>query len=396
MIDFSQLLSQKTTLITEQWILAVEQDRHIPTTDQLSRTAICDHIPHVLDALATVLSQFADNDAEAIARASLQHGSQRAEQGFEPAEITREYHLLRSIILSNLREGLLQGTPEEVLRAVTLINAVVDAAMAECFKSYVNQRLYEFEHLHHQLTLTNQELSRLLHTSQENLSHLAHELKTPLTSIIGYSELFLRQQRQIKVKDTTPNLEHVERVLRNGRQLLGLINDALELARYDAGGLSLRLVPTDVRSVVQTVVELLQPLALSRGLDLTIDSENAPKQVLTDPLRLQQIMLNLSSNAIRYTEVGSVTIACAVLDEYEWVLTVSDTGVGIAPEAQAQIFEPFFRVAPVDQSHLPDSTGLGLAIVARLVRLLQGKISFTSTIGSGSTFNVVFPVKIEE
>lgn len=179
MIDFSQLLNQKSDVITEQWVASVERDRQIPTTDTLSRIAIRNHIPYVLQALTTVLSHVEENDVETITRASLEHGLQRAEQGFEPTEIAREYHLLRSIIISNLREGLLQGTAEEVLRAVSLINTVVDAAVSECFRSYVTQRLRELEQLHHQLSLTNQELNRLLYTSQENLSHLAHELKTP-------------------------------------------------------------------------------------------------------------------------------------------------------------------------------------------------------------------------
>lgn len=396
MVDLSQVLSEKTDLIAEQWVAAVVHDRRIPTTDQLSQIAIRDHIPLVLKALTTVLSKDTSSDVETIARASLQHGLQRAEQGFEPTEIAREYHLLRSIIFSSLREGLLQETTAEALRAVTLINAVVDTAVAECFKSYVDQRLQELEQLQHQLTLTNQELSRLIRTNQENLSHLAHELKTPLTSIIGYSELFLRQQRQPQLKDTVPNLEHVERVLRNGRQLLGLINDALELARYDAGRLKLRLAPTDVCSVIQTVVEMIHPLAVSKGLDLQIDQNNAPKQVLTDPLRLQQIILNLSSNAVRYTKTGSVRIGCTPLGEDQWVLTVFDTGVGIDPEIHSRIFEPFFRAGTGEQVQLPDSTGLGLAIVERLVKLLKGEISFTSTLGVGTTFRVVFPLEIAD
>ncbi|HEY9660128.1 MAG TPA: RsbRD N-terminal domain-containing protein, partial [Allocoleopsis sp.] len=152
MLDFSQLLDQKADLITEQWVAAVERDQQIPTTDQLSRTAIRDHIPYVLTALTTVLSRYQENDVETIATASLLHGMQRAVQGFEPTEIAREYHLLRAIIISNLRQGLLTGTAEEVLRAVTLINTVVDAAVAECFNSYVEQRLGELRQLHHQLS----------------------------------------------------------------------------------------------------------------------------------------------------------------------------------------------------------------------------------------------------
>jgi signal transduction histidine kinase len=393
MVDFSQLLNHKADQITEQWVAAVERDRHIPTTDQLSRTAIRDHIPHVLQALTTVLSHVEENDIETIARASLQHGLQRAEQGFEPTEIAREYHLLRATILSNLKPDLLKGSTEEVLRAVSLINAVVDAAVAECFRSYVNQRLQELERLQHQLTLTNQELNRLVYASQENLSQLAHELKTPLTSIIGYSELFLRQQRA-QVKDSMQNLEHVERVLRNGRQLLRLINDALELSRCDAGQLQIRPTTTDVRGIIQTAVELIQPLTTNRDLELTVVCEEAPAQVLTDPLRLQQILTNLGSNAVRYTESGKVVIVCRALDDQQWLLSVSDTGVGIDPEDQANIFDPYFRVPAPDQSFSPDSTGLGLAIVMRLVKLLQGEITLESEVGIGSTFTLIFPMEV--
>jgi signal transduction histidine kinase len=395
MLDFSQLLAQKADVITEQWVAAVERDRQIPTTEQLSRIAIRDHIPHVLTALTTVLSQSQDNDVETIARASLQHGSQRAEQGFEPTEIAREYHLLRSTILSNLYIGLSQGTAEEALRAVFLINAVVDAAVAECFSSYVDQRLQELHQLHHQLTLTNQELNRLIHTSQENLSHLAHELKTPLNSIIGYSELFLRQQRS-QIKDSVPNLEHVERVLRNGRQLLHLINDALELSRCDAGKLQLHLLQTDVRSIIQTVIELVQPLASARNLEIVLDYEDAPSFVLTDPLRLQQILTNLGSNAIRYTQTGRITFICRQLNDRQWFLSVTDTGIGIALSDQERIFEPYFRIASADQTHQLDSTGLGLAIVLRLVKLLQGEITVTSEIGVGSTFTIILPLEVAQ
>ncbi|MBF2075387.1 MAG: HAMP domain-containing histidine kinase [Synechococcales cyanobacterium C42_A2020_086] len=392
MSDFSRLLQDRSTSITEQWIAAVERDRQIVSTDYLSPLDIRDHIPHVLTALTTVLSRSQENDVETIARASIEHGLQRAVQGFEPTEIAREYQLLRSIIVANLRDGLLQSPPEEILRALSLINTVVDAAIAQCFKSYVSQRLQELERLQNQLSFTNQELNRLLQASQENLSHLAHELKTPLNSIIGYSELFLRQHRRSDVKDSVPNLEHVERVLRNGRQLLRLINDALELSGYELGKIQLQLIETDVRSIIGTVVEMIQPLADERGLRLCLDCDAAPRLVKTDPLRLQQILTNLGSNAIRYTETGTVTIVCRTLSTQQWELSVQDTGIGIAPAAQAQIFDPYFRIAAADQSHLPDSTGLGLAIVSRLVKLLRGEIRLQSKLGVGSTFTVILPL----
>ena len=392
MSDLSQLLNERSDAIVEEWVEAVFQDQQIKSADPLSPTAIRDHIPYILTALATVLADTQENDVPTIIQASLKHGILRAEQGFDPTEIAREYHLLRAKILQVLQVPLLQRTAEEVLRAVSLINAVVDGAIAQCFKSYVAERLQELEQLRSQIILTNQELDRLMHSNQENLSVLAHELKTPLTSIIGYSELFLRQQRQ-PANRGTDSLEHIERVVRNGRQLLRLINDSLELSRCEAGQMTLRLEPTNVRGIIQTVLEVIQPLVTASNLQLVLNDERAPDRVLTDPLRLQQIVMNLASNAVRYTETGTITIQSRLLSDGWWSIAVSDTGVGIAAEDQRRIFEPFFQVLPADFERLPNSTGLGLAIVARMVKLLQGEISLTSELGVGSTFTVVLPLE---
>ena len=395
MPDLSALLAERSQTIVDQWVEAVFEDQQIKSADQLSPTAIRDHIPHILAALATVLAETQQSDVETIIRASLQHGALRAGQGFDPTEIAREYHLLRSQIIHVLRADLLQRTAEEVLRAVALIDAVVDGAIAQCFKSYVAERLQELDKLRGQLVLTNQELDRLVNSSQENLSVLAHELKTPLTSIIGYSELFLRQQQQPTVRDTPHSLEHIERVVRNSRQLLRLINDTLELSRCEAGQMLLRLEPTNVRGVIQTVFGVIQPLAASSGLQLLLDDERVPDRVVTDPLRLQQILVNLMSNAIRYTEAGDVTLQCRVLSDGWWSIAVSDTGIGIDEANQARVFEPFFQVLSSEPDRLTNSTGLGLAIVSRMVKLLQGEISLTSEVGVGSTFTVVLPLETQ-
>jgi hypothetical protein len=273
---------------------------------------------------------------------------------------------------------------------------VLDEAIACCFQTYTKQRLTELEQLQNQLSLNNQELTRLVRANQDNLSILAHELKSPLTSIIGYSDLFLRLQRQqSNEKDSITHLEHVERVLGSGRLLLHLINDALEISRYDAGQMKLQAEPTNVHELITNVYEMLQPLADNKNLQMGVDCDRAPEEVVTDPLRLQQIVTNLVSNAIRYTESGSVKIKCETLGIDKWIIVVYDTGIGIEPEDQAQIFEPYFRIASGTKSFLPDSTGLGLAIVSRLVKLLQGEISLVSEMGVGSTFTVSLPLKVE-
>jgi signal transduction histidine kinase len=396
-MDYSQVLADKTDTIVKNWIAAVRQDRKIESADTLTHSAIKNHIPHLLAAMATVLSQYQNSDIKVIIEASLDHGFLRAEQGYDASEVAREYHLLRQVIFSHLEAELLAGTTAEVFRAFRLIDAVVDEAIAQCFKSYVAQRFRELQQIQSQLQLTNQELNRLLSVNQENLSHLAHELKTPLNSIIGYSELFLRKGKaQAEIKDTLPGIEHIERVLRNGRQLLRLINDALELSRADAGKIKLNLRPTNVQSLINTVVEMMQPIADAKGLKLAVTSECAPKQVIADSGRLQQIVTNLLSNAIRYTESGSIELSCHQAGEANWTIAITDTGIGIAPEDTNRIFDPFFQAGEGGKQHFsPDSTGLGLAIVSRLVTLLQGKIELVSQIGVGSTFTLILPLEVK-
>ncbi|WP_179228488.1 sensor histidine kinase [Leptolyngbya ohadii] len=399
MIDFGKLMHQQADTIVQQWVEAVRQDEQIETTRELTYKAIQNSLPKVLDALATILSQEEQSDVQTLIETTLEHGVVRADQGFDPGEIAREYRLLRSIIFEVIETELLQASPAELLRAVRLIDTVVDEAIARCFESYTESRLHELEQLQSQLKLTNQELTRLVRASKTNLSELAHELRTPLTSIIGYSDLFLRQHRRDgSTKDSVPNLESIDRVLQAGRQLLRLINDSLEISRYDAGQMQLQLTPTNIGELVQSIADMVQPLVAAKNLQMKLDCDPALDGVLTDSLRLQQIVTNLLSNAIRYSEQGKISVTCRreggdpkeAARSDRWSLVVQDTGLGIPAEEQQRIFEPYV------QSNFPrirdsESTGLGLAVVSRLVKLLQGEIDLESQPGTGSTFTLTFP-----
>jgi signal transduction histidine kinase len=395
-MNFSQLLAENTNKIVEKWILAVRNDHHIESADDLSYTAIKNHIPQVFQAMVKVLSLTQEGDLKSIVTASWEHGLLRAEQGFDPSEIAREYRLLRGVVFDTLEADLLQATPTEIIRYMRLIDAVIDEAIARCFNSYVQERLRELEHLQTSLTLHNEELTRLININQDKLSELAHELKHPLTAIIGYSDLFLRQQRRnIVPKDNYTNLGHIERVLRNGRHLLRLINNILELSRYEAGKLQLEPEVINIRELINHVCEMLEPLAAEKNLTILVDCDRLPPEVITDGFQLQQIVTNLVSNAIRYTDAGTISIKCEVLDSENWAIAVVDTGIGIAPKDQSKIFEPYFRVNSKERPRLPESTGLGLAIVARLVKLLQGEINLVSQEGVGSTFTVILPLQVK-
>ncbi|PSN14554.1 sensor histidine kinase [filamentous cyanobacterium CCT1] len=391
-MDFSTILNQKRDTIIELWINAVFDDQQIEATNELTFNAVRDSLPRVLESLADMLAHSDRENYDIIDEASLEHGLIRAEQGFEPAEIAREYRLLRSVIFAELEADLVQASPADVLWAIRLIDTVVDEAIARCFDSYTQSRMEELNKLRTQMQLTNQELTRLVRASHDNMSKLTHELKTPLTSIIGYADLFLRQQQQADLSDSYAHLESIERVLRSGRLLLRLINDTLQLQQGD-GQIKLKSVNISPQDLIQSVVEIVEPLVRDKGLELKVDCDRAPQTVQTDPLRLQQIVTNLLSNAIRYTKNGFVAIAAETLDHNRWSVAVSDSGIGIAQAEQKYIFEPYYRIHHGPTAATDQGTGLGLAIVSQLVELMQGEIFVSSLVEQGSTFTVVLPVE---
>jgi hypothetical protein len=396
MLNASQLIAAQTDTIMEQWLEAVRKDRQIQSSVDLSNTALGDSLPKLLKSLAVVLDPSQENPLKRIDQVSLEHGSLRARQGYDPAEIMKEYSLLRGIISSVLEPDWLKSSPQEIIQVSRQIDAVLDEAISQCFKSYVKERLQELEQLRSQLTLTNQELTRLFEASKDQLSYLAHELKTPLTAVIGYSEILLRLQRQnVNAESASPTIHSIERVLQGGRHLLRIVNDSLELSRYEAAKIKLNLEFVEVRSVITTVSEMIEPLAQAEGLQLKIDCDRAPSKVLTDSFRLQQILTNLLGNAIRYTDVGFVEISCQSLPGDNWFFAVTDTGIGIAPEDQRRIFEPYSQAFFNQGRRKQEGTGLGLAIVSRLVKLLQGEIELVSEVGVGSTFTVTLPINIQ-
>lgn len=393
--DLGKALLSKADIIIESWIADIREDKDIGSSKSLAYKSVRDSIPIVLGTLATLLSQSLTNQPQKLENKGLKHGLVRAEQGYDITEILLEYGLLRKVIFTVLKPDLLLLSSDEILETVEIIDSTIDQVVSLSLESYVEARLRELQELQSQLILNNQELNRLLAMQKESVSYLAHELKSPLHSIMGFSSLLLRQQREIsQEQDTSLNLQLTEKVIKNGRQLLRLINDTLEISRYEAGKVPLSLEWVDVASQIKMIVEAMDISAYEKNLEVIMKCDSTPEKVLTDPLRLQQIITNLVSNAIRYTESGTVTITyVANNDNDQWSIIIADTGIGISQEAQAQIFESYFRVG-TEASYSPNSTGLGLTIVEKLVKLLKGKIDLVSKLESGSTFTITFPKKI--
>jgi signal transduction histidine kinase len=236
--------------------------------------------------------------------------------------------------------------------------------------------------------------NELLESASQNksrfLANMSHELRTPLNAILGYTELILD-----KVYGETPAKmrEVLERVERNGRHLLGLINDVLDLSKIEAGQLTLSLDDYSMQEVIANVQSAVE--ALAREKDITLKVELQPNLPLAhgDPRKLTQVLLNLVGNAIKFTDQGEVAIG-ATADHGSITVSVRDTGPGISRSDQAKIFEEFQQT---DSSIAREKggTGLGLTTSKRIVELHGGRIWVESSPGQGSKFSFMLPLQNE-
>jgi signal transduction histidine kinase len=248
-----------------------------------------------------------------------------------------------------------------------------------------NARLFrEIADKSEQLALASQHKSQFL-------ANMSHELRTPLNAILGYAELLV-DGIYGQLSDRPRGV--LERIQNNGKHLLALINDVLDLAKIEAGQLTLTLEDYSLPEVVQSVVTAAEPLATSKGLKFTAALEDDLPKARGDARRVSQVLLNLVGNAIKFTDEGEVEIR-AMLNNSQFVLTVRDTGPGIADADQERIFGEFQQIDNTN-TRKKGGTGLGLAISKRMVEMQGGTISVDSTLGQGSTFRVVLPVHVDE
>ena len=242
------------------------------------------------------------------------------------------------------------------------------------------------------IALHTSRLVRGLRTANEAkatfLATMSHELRTPLNAIIGYSDLL---QAEIGGDLTPQHKQHVGRIGGAARHLLGLIESILNFARLEAGQEQLHLDRADASQLATDVVALVEPLARGKGLDLRLTVRTSPLVIRTDPAKFRQILLNLLSNALKFTHQGAVLVDLRG-DGGMVICTVTDTGVGIPQEHLEDIFEPFRQVGQV-HTHRAPGTGLGLSVSRQLARLLGGDLHAGSTVGEGSTFTLSLPVE---
>ena len=396
MKDLGKALLAKLDNIIDIWVKAVREDIEIDSSKGLTYEAVHNGLPEVLKSVATLLTDAYSDEAQEIREDALEHGHTRANQGFDLAEIVREYRILRNVIIMALEPELTTGTVPQAIEAIRKIDSILDDTVLITLESYMEHRFSLLKQMHGQLLLTNQELIRLIQNQKDNVSHLAHELKNPLNAIINFSSILLNKQKKHLHENVGTSLEmrQIERIVSNGRQILQLINNTLEVSRQESSEQVLSTAKVEVIPLIQTVIDSLEPSAQNKEIELKIECSRVPQEVYTDSLRLQQILTNLLSNAIRYTDTGSITVSGYQVDERQWAIAIQDTGRGIKAEDQQKVFEPYFQVGSKEEK-LPGSSGLGLSIVSKLVQMLSGRIELTSEVGQGSTFVVFLPIEAD-
>jgi signal transduction histidine kinase len=259
-------------------------------------------------------------------------------------------------------------------------------ALAVGINQMAEQLQVSHETLDARVNQRTEEVQRLLGQRNELFASISHELRTPLAIILNQAAMLL----EAAPKDAV--VAHAgRRIDGSARELLALVNEILDFARVEAGMLTIEPKPVSIRRVLEEIIPTLQPLFDQDDLSLTMEIPRNLPRVVVDPSRLRSILQNLLDNAVKYTPPKGRIQVRAVRDGDQVEVTVSDTGVGIPPEAGEFIFEPFYRVQGMAPLRGQPSTGLGLALTKRLVEAHGGRISFESVQGKGSTFRFTLP-----
>lgn len=247
-----------------------------------------------------------------------------------------------------------------------------------------------FNHMVEDLVIAHQEAEQASHIKSAFLANMSHEIRTPMTAILGFAEIM--HQRN----EDPETIRHIDTIKKNGEYLLELINDILDVSKIEADKLDVESIQCSLIELIEDVKTLMEIRAIDKGLDLIVKIDGKiPRFILSDPIRLRQILINLLSNAIKFTKQGSVKLVVRTIDidseNPSLQFDVIDTGIGMTEEQISRLFQPFAQ-ADSSTTRKYGGTGLGLTICKRLTNILGGEININSEFGTGTTFTVTMKI----
>jgi len=268
--------------------------------------------------------------------------------------------------------------------------AIENAQLYEQVKRHAEELEAKVEARTRELQEANRRLEDASRHKSEFLANMSHELRTPLNAIIGFTRLVMRRAQEVL---PARQYENLEKILISAEHLLGLINDILDLSKIEAGRMEVRLGSVDLAVLVDDCLRTVEPMIRSERLQVRKEMAADLPPLWTDPDKLKQILINLLSNAIKFTDAGTVTVS-ARAENGQMAIAVADTGIGVPQDALELIFEEF-RQVDSSSTRKHGGTGLGLSISRHFARLLGGDVSVRSTLGAGSTFTLILPLRYE-
>ncbi|WP_118183680.1 sensor histidine kinase [Paraburkholderia phosphatilytica] len=387
---FAAALREDRKDLTERWMRAVFLDTELDDADRLTYEQLSDHIPNLLDEICTALEeQDLDPVEPAIERNARQHGKLRWRQGYRIDELVRELDLFRQVLFGAVvrfadqyrsftrrHEEIVRHFVDEAVSFVTLTS--IREVMTERDRK-IDEYTGRLERANHELALKQKLVGDLYESRMQLTRSVVHDLRNFLNVFSMALQLAARAPAKL---DTALNLA--------GRQVADmkvLVDELVEYSVLVGDSAPVALESFDLRGLFDELVTACRPMIEAKGLRLVSRFDDTLGTIDSNRLKLKQVALNLLTNAAKYTKAGEVEFAMTVHDDARWLLRVVDTGVGIGDDDRERVFREFERATEED---VPGA-GLGLAIVEELCRVLGGELHFTSRVGRGTTFEILFP-----
>ncbi|WET00981.1 ATP-binding protein [Flavobacterium sp. YJ01] len=292
----------------------------------------------------------------------------------------------REIIINSIKSNTLKEKSLKRVNEIVTASAVIGLLLTLFFSILIVSDYSKSQVYKKQLEIANFKTKNLLKSREQLISTVSHDLKTPLSTIVGYSELLGNSDINTKQSYFVKNIKN------SSEYISQLVQDLLDFSKIEAGKITIEKVPFLLPEIIEDIARNIQTVYKHKNIDLIINiDEKFQKRIVGDPFRLKQILTNIIGNAYKFTEEGHIRIAAFANDEQSFTITIQDTGIGIEKENQKLVFEEFAQANEnIEKKY--GGTGLGLSICQKIISILGGKLNLESVFGKGSTFKIQLPL----